>query len=97
MTNRERYLDHLLAEVMCLTIRKLRGESNCDHLTDCGTCKRENLKWLKEEYKESELIRHGHWIGGDYDIRKCSVCGGLELGRTQYCPHCGAKMDEVGK
>lgn len=40
-------------------------------------------------------IRHGRWIGGDYD--KCSVCGGLELGRTNYCPHCGAKMDEEAK
>ena len=36
-------------------------------------------------------VRHAHWIGGDYD--KCSVCGGMELGRTNYCPHCGAKMD----
>ena len=40
-------------------------------------------------------VLHGRWIGGDYD--KCSVCGGLELGRTNYCPHCGAKMDEVSE
>ena len=43
--------------------------------------------------KKVEPVRHGYWTGTDYD--KCSVCGGLELGRTKYCPHCGAKMDEV--
>lgn len=37
-------------------------------------------------------VVHGHWIGSDYD--KCSLCGCMELGRTYYCPHCGAKMDE---
>ena len=37
-------------------------------------------------------VVHGRWIGVDYD--KCSVCGGLELGRTNYCPNCGARMDE---
>ena len=40
-------------------------------------------------------VLHGRWIGVGYD--KCSVCGGLELGRTNYCPHCGAKMDEVSE
>lgn len=50
------------------------------------------------EFVEDELtaadvapIQHGRWIGVDYD--KCSVCGGLELGRTNYCPNCGARMD----
>lgn len=36
-------------------------------------------------------VVHGRWSGVDYD--KCSVCGGFELGRTNYCPNCGAKMD----
>ena len=46
-----------------------------------------------DEHVHFERIVHAHWIGGDYD--KCSVCGGMGLGRTNYCPHCGAKMDEV--
>lgn len=44
-----------------------------------------------EKLQEFVPVRHGRWSGVDYD--KCSVCGGLELGRTNYCPNCGAKMD----
>lgn len=36
-------------------------------------------------------VVHGYWIGKGYD--ECSVCGRLELGRTNYCPYCGAKMN----
>ena len=25
----------------------------------------------------------------------CSVCGGIMLGKSEFCPDCGAKMDEV--
>ena len=47
--------------------------------------------------------KHGRWIeswGGKW--HSCSVCGGIppfnfkgEDLLTDYCPHCGAKMDEV--
>lgn len=46
--------------------------------------------------------RHGHWIHrfGDGHIEqallggKCSICGFVGTA-TNYCPNCGAKMDEV--
>lgn len=51
----------------------------------------------------AEPIKHGRWIeswGGKW--HSCSVCGGIppfnfkgEDIITSYCPHCGAKMDEV--
>lgn len=48
-------------------------------------------------------IKHGHWIEIDtqyVDETKCSVCGVIEYfnkewKRFNYCPNCGAKMDEV--
>lgn len=57
--------------------------------------------------------KHGHWIeelasqhGNAYDGRtwtkykkyRCSYCG-ITNGnrRPDYCPHCGAKMDEVAE
>lgn len=50
--------------------------------------------------KDFEPVRHGHWEAveyGDGTVRtECSVCGygrGLPPVRN-YCPNCGAKMDE---
>ena len=55
---------------------------------------------------DAEPIRHGHWIserlcstkGGTYGIRRCSNCEYCynDFGdEWNYCPDCGAKMDEV--
>lgn len=44
-------------------------------------------------------VRHGHWVyhRGAIGYHDCSVCGTV-ISQTQlarnYCPHCGAKMDE---
>ena len=54
----------------------------------------------------AESIRHGHWIsdrlcstnGGTYGVRRCSNCEYYynDFGdEWNYCPHCGASMDEV--
>lgn len=55
-----------------------------------------------EEFKDYEPIRHGHWekgidMFGNY--YKCSVCDSTEdIGwGFDYCPNCGAKMDEVAQ
>lgn len=52
-----------------------------------------------------DAVRHGHWIKANdpmsspFDTMKrclCSEC--REWGAvTSYCPHCGAKMDEVAE
>lgn len=38
-------------------------------------------------------VRHGRW---DFDMSGawCSVCGEYCEGEYNYCPNCGAKMDE---
>lgn len=44
-------------------------------------------------------VRHGHWIMHDDPILgltcECSECHIETCGDTNYCPACGAKMDEV--
>ena len=65
------------------------------------------------EVDEAELIRHGKWddkIVAFY--RVCSECGAVvrqntnaiflnscmsKVGRLNYCPNCGAKMNEVSE
>ena len=51
---------------------------------------------------EAEPVKHAHWIKQKREIFKCSNCGnyldfgGVNAGRgdANYCPNCGAKMDE---
>lgn len=48
--------------------------------------------------KDAEPVRHGHWDDSFDGITPyCSVCGMSHncINRTpDYCPHCGARMDE---
>lgn len=55
---------------------------------------------------EAEPIKHGRWIykgkRGRFPVCECSVCGNAEnadwaiMGdNANYCPNCGALMDEV--
>ena len=45
---------------------------------------------------DAEPVRHGKWI--EYPIadgmNQCSECGVLRFGESNYCPHCGARMDD---
>ena len=51
---------------------------------------------------EAEPVRHARWIDPVHGVYKCSNCGnyldfhGVNAGRgdANYCPNCGAKMDE---
>lgn len=51
---------------------------------------------------DAEPVRHGRWIYKWFDSY-CSACGWENKSDTvtrirndyPYCPHCGAKMDEV--
>ena len=58
---------------------------------------------------DAEPVRHGKWLKPSgmlppecHDKKRCSVCGNFalhdRLGRviaSNYCPNCGAKMEEV--
>lgn len=58
------------------------------------------LSWAIQAMK-TESIKHGQWIPSDKGdcIYTCSECGFIRdayiLEEKAYCPHCGAKMDEV--
>ena len=54
-------------------------------------------EWLIDEAPTIDAVPvvHGHWIDCD-GYRECSRCGWLHAhNRLNYCPICGAKMDEV--
>lgn len=53
------------------------------------------------ELSADEFIIHGHWIKDiTYDLKRiirCSVCKQKNNELSNFCPNCGAKMDENGE
>jgi hypothetical protein len=55
---------------------------------------------LKQPTVDAAAVVHGHWIEKPYLIGTsnfCSECGdnfGMPHGKYNYCPTCGAVMDE---
>ena len=45
-------------------------------------------------------VRHGYWVKEKRDVlihwhcSACKECYYLDTPNAEYCPHCGAKMDE---
>lgn len=52
---------------------------------------------------EAEPIKHGRWdtqildgiMGNRPQAIFCDKCGQIAFAKTNYCPNCGARMDEV--
>lgn len=62
-------------------------------------------EWEQEirPWADAEPVRHGRWIENTDEKRPalfqrgwlCTACGTRQTyGRSEYCPFCGAKMDE---
>lgn len=74
----------------------------------CAKMWTEMLRWFCEEVDlmpTAEEVKRGRWEkerylstnGGSYGMYKCSVCGDTfhDIGYGyNYCPNCGAKMEE---
>ena len=79
-------------------IEQLRiAEHNFKAMEETVNQQAENCKKLLAEER-----KHGHWIGkpiAGYSMVRCSVCFAFanNIERWNYCPNCGAKMDEVTK
>ena len=50
------------------------------------------VKQMMEHYAP---VVHGRWKRYGRNLGECSNCGEIVNIRYNYCPNCGAKMDEV--
>lgn len=57
------------------------------------------IKTLECEPYDDRQPKTGHWISGEKVPIKCDRCGYgvMPWNNTEYCPNCGAKMEEVNK
>ena len=61
------------------------------------SCEKFEAAILKIQAADVASVIHAHWIKyPDCGVTKCSNCGWSieECWDSDYCPHCGAKMDE---
>lgn len=62
-----------------------------------------NVEFFKSlKTVDAESVVHGYWYCDDYTVRfgnpyRCSCCKEENRDTYNYCPNCGAKMDEVIK
>ena len=70
-----------------------------------GTSRYFTVKYDIESFPNADVapVRHGRWISVPHKLaRICSVCNrdepykfaDIDADVYDYCPHCGAKMDE---
>lgn len=63
------------------------------------------IRQLRKRLKEMKPVKRAHWEstihmseeGYIEDIYKCDNCGRMVENLENYCPSCGAQMDEVTK
>ncbi|MFR5876342.1 MAG: hypothetical protein ACLUFN_07620 [Eubacterium sp.] len=50
----------------------------------------------KQHEVDAESVVHGHWErNAAFSVFPfCSICNSICSGESDYCPHCGARMDE---
>ena len=79
-------------------IKNIEGNRNCSDMPSQwieGVNYAIDLIEIYEPTVDAVEVVHGHWIDCD-GYRECSRCGWLHAhNRLNYCPICGAKMDEV--
>lgn len=84
-------------------IEEIREERcyNCRNFKDmkCDYCGTADYIYMIEDMPAADVapVIHGRWIRyPDCGVTKCSNCGWSieECWDSDYCPHCGAQMDE---
>ena len=90
------YIRHVLIDDADAVLEQVFKEVTIDAIT-MTECLME-----QEPSEDVQPVVHAHWIDQGHKIFKCSNCGnyldfdGVNAGRgnANFCPNCGAKMDE---
>ena len=89
-----RYID---ADAAIKRFEELRGNENT-------LLNSYNADWIVSFIEDQptadvQEVRHGKWGKSLFaqDFFRCSLCSAVWNRKFEYCPHCGAKMDEEDK
>ena len=59
----------------------------------CKCCELGDARMYVEDAPTVDTKRHGHWDSRQL-VYECSECGHMGYSDMNYCPNCGALMDE---
>lgn len=99
-------MDDLISREAAIAIMQAKGEMAMGTPANVFYCAAHMLEMMPAV--DAEPVRHGRWVKASgmlppecHDKKRCSVCANFalhdRLGRVRpsnYCPNCGAKMDE---
>lgn len=83
-----------------LTIKELVDKVDRDDWKELAEAQYERILELKKQLADVQPVRHGRWklVGADSRGRGgtwiCTDCNTCQPYVSDYCPHCGAKMDD---
>lgn len=92
--------------IICDRCEDLYMDAFCPEKHNLGKCGRR--KYLEEDAADVAPVRHGRWVSVQHKLaRVCSVCNrdepykfafaDIDADLYDYCPNCGARMDEVSE
>lgn len=99
-------MDDLISREAAIAIMQAKGEMAMGTPANVFYCAAHMLEMMPAV--DAEPVRHGRWVKASgmlppecHDKKRCSVCANFALhdrvGRVRpsnYCPNCGAKMEE---
>lgn len=75
-------------------VDKYLSDEFCDNFDDCSSLEDCFICWARKATEDVVPVVHAKWEWSYHnDESECSNCGHWSVAETNYCPNCGAKMD----
>ena len=92
----DKYIDR---EALIEWLKRIPLKDLSDGLGLCRVIMEDDFKQAIKKMPKSIIadvapVRHGRWKRCGKNLGECSECGEIVAIRNNYCPNCGAKMDE---
>lgn len=79
--DKEKQIEEMAADIYFLLRSDMMSRAMASLLYDKGWYKQSAEKWIETDDENG------------FEFYRCSKCGCEQVGKSNYCPHCGSKMN----